>query len=168
MRAFLVAPAESVPWLTESLPAFGSRLGAVLFRVPANVRRPGDGSAEGRLGGLLGAWPRAVPLAMEFQHPSWHVDETFAALRDAGATLVTTELPEDEAPPTIRLTGSFLYVRLRRHDYSSQEVAAWADRLGPFLEAGRNAFVFFRHDESGRATELALELIRAVRATTAT
>ena len=162
MRAFLVAPTESVPWLTESLPAFGERLGAVLFRVPANVRGPADETGAARLAALLGAWPPSMPLALEFQHASWHVDETYGALRDAGAALVTTEMPEDAVPPTIRLTASFLYLRLRRHDYTAAELAAWAQRLEPFLDAGRDAYVFFRHDETGRATELALDLARAV------
>jgi uncharacterized protein YecE (DUF72 family) len=164
MRAFLMAPAESVPWLTESLPVFGERLGAVLFRVPGNVRRPEDGSGEARLEALLAAWPTAIQLAMEFQHESWQVDEVFDLLRDHAAALVTTELPEDETPPTIRLTGPFLYLRLRRHDYEPAEVAAWARRLQPFIAAGQDAYVFFRHDEHGRATELAAELTRAVEA----
>ena len=162
MRAFLMAPGESVPWLTESLPAFGERLGAVLFRIPANVRRAADGSGETRLAALLREWPRAIPLALEFQHESWHVDETFDAVRGARAALVTTELPEDAEPPTIRVTGPFLYLRLRRHDYDEAELAAWAGRIQPFLDAGHDAFVFFRHDETGRATELAQTLQVAV------
>lgn len=162
MRAFLMAPAESVPWLTESLPAFGQRLGAVLFRVPANVRRAPDGAGDARLAALLGEWPRSVPLALEFQHESWHVDETFDAVRGARAALVTTELPEDSEPPTIRVTGPYLYLRLRRHDYDATEIAAWAERMRPFLDAGHDAYVFFRHDGTGRATELARELQVAV------
>ena len=38
---------------------------------------------------------------MEFQDPSWHVDETFEALARAGAALCATELPEDEEPPLL-------------------------------------------------------------------
>lgn len=158
MRAFLMTPDESVPWLTESLPTFGERLGAVLFHVPNNVRRLADGVGQARLDTFLAAWPRLIPLAMEFQHESWHVDETFDALRDTGAALVTTELPENEQPPDIRVTGPFLYLRLRRHDYDPTEIAAWAGRLRPFLDAGQDAYIFFRHDETGRATELAKEL----------
>lgn len=158
MRAFLMAPLESVPWLTESLPAFGDRLGAVLFRVPNNVRRAADGAADARLAAFLAAWPAVIPLAMEFQHETWHIDETFGALRGAGAALVTTEMPEDEQPPDIRVTGPFLYLRLRRHDYDDAELDAWAGRLRPFLDAGQDAYVFFRHDDTGRATELAREL----------
>lgn len=162
MRALLTTPEESVAWLTEHLGEFGERLGAVLFRVPHNVQRRDDGSSDLALRRLLDAWPRDLPLVTEFQHASWHVDETFAALRAAGATLCTTDSPEDAEDPTIRVTGPLLYLRLRRHDYRPAQLAAWVARIGPFLDAGHDALVFFRHDETGRATELANALRAAV------
>lgn len=156
-RALQVDPTSSVPWLTGPYRAFGERLGTVLFRVPDGASRAHD-----RLRALLDAWPRDLPLTLEFQDASWHVDETFAALERVGAALCTTELPEDPAPPMIRRTGRFLYLRLRRHDYSEAELAAWAARLEPFLAAGDDAYVFFRHDEVGRGPELAIALEAAV------
>lgn len=174
-------------WLTEPLPAFGDRLGAVLFRVPAEVRRDGPwvsgdaAVADARLAALLAAWPRSIPLVVELQDASWHVDETFTALREVGAVLCTTDLPPegdegasatgatasggsaDPEPPFIRRTGSFLYLRLRRHDYDAAALDAWAARIEPFLAAGDDVFVFFRHDAVGRATELALELAERLR-----
>jgi uncharacterized protein YecE (DUF72 family) len=175
IRALFGTPQESVAWLTEPLPEFGERLGTVLFRVPAEIRRDGPwvggdaAVADARLGALLAAWPPSIPLVVEFQDRSWHVDETFAALRAAGATLCTTELPPEgdegaidvageHEPPIIRRTGSFLYLRLRRHDYEAAEVDAWAQRIEPFLSAGDDVYAFFRHDPVGRAAELALEL----------
>jgi len=152
-RSLHADPAASVPWLTDPLRRFGERLGTVLFRVPTGVRRD-----DARLRAMLSVWPRDVPLAVEFQEPSWHVDETFAALREAGAALVTTELPGDPAPPTIRRTGDLLYLRLRRAEYSRDELRSWLDRLEPFLTDGVDALVYFRHDEVGRGAELALEL----------
>jgi uncharacterized protein YecE (DUF72 family) len=152
-RAIRVDPSESVPWLTTPLRPFGDRLGTVLFRVPEGVPRD-----DARLAAVLAVWPGELPLAMEFQDESWHVDETFAALAGAGAALVTTELPDDAEPPTIRRTGSFLYLRLRRADYDPGELRQWLDRLEPFLADGVDAFVYFRHDEVGRGAELALEL----------
>jgi len=152
-RALQTDPAGSVAWLTGPYRAFGERLGTVLFRVPDNARRD-----DAKLAALLAAWPADLPLTMEFQDPSWHVDETFSALAAVGAALCATELPDDEMPPTLRRTGSFLYLRLRRHDYSDAELDAWAARLEPFLAAGDDAFVFFRHDEEGRGAELALAL----------
>jgi uncharacterized protein YecE (DUF72 family) len=148
-----VDPAESVAWLTGPLRRFGDRLGTILFRVPDGVTRD-----DARLAGLLGAWPADLPLAVEFQDPSWQVDEVFAALAGIGAALVTTDLESDSEPPTIRRTGRLLYLRLRRPDYAAAELRRWLDRLEPFLADGVDAYVYFRHDEVGRGAELALEL----------
>ena len=62
----------------------------------------------------------------------------------------------------MRLTAAFLYLRLRREDYSAPELAAWAARIEPFLADGRDVFVFFKHDPVGRGAELALDLLARV------
>jgi uncharacterized protein YecE (DUF72 family) len=147
-------PEPGLPWLTTPYRAFGERLGAVLFRLPDTARRDDE-----RLARFLAAWPADLPLVVELRDPSWHVDETYRALATAGAAPCTTELPEDEVPPTIRRTAGRHYLRLRRHDYTTDELRAWLDRIEPFLAAGDDAFVFFRHDEIGRGAELALELL---------
>jgi uncharacterized protein YecE (DUF72 family) len=183
VRALFGSPEESVAWLTEPLGAFGERLGAVLFRVPAEIRRDGPWVggdppvADARLGALLAVWPRGIPLVVELQDRSWHVDETFSALRAAGAALCITELPpegdegaagddrgHEPEPPIIRRTGSFLYLRLRLHDYDASALDAWAARIEPFLAAGDDVYAFFRHDPVGHAAELALELRERLRA----
>lgn len=152
-RTLQVDPTDSVAWLTGPLRRFGSRLGTILFRVPDGVARD-----DARLAGLLGAWPADLPLALEFQDSSWHVDEVFGAIRDVGAALVTTDVETDDDPPTIRRTGPFLYLRLRRADYAPEELIQWLGRLEPFLADGVDAYVYFRHDEVGRGAELALAL----------
>ncbi|HEX8941089.1 MAG TPA: DUF72 domain-containing protein [Candidatus Limnocylindrales bacterium] len=159
LRTFADPSPAALAWLTGPLTAFGERLGTVLFRIPGPVLRD-----DARLAALLAAWPSALPLTVEAQDASWQVDETFAALAAAGATLCVTELDDPAEPPTLRLTGSFLYVRLRRSDYAAAELAAWAARLLPFLADGRDAFVFFRHDEAGEAPGRALRLAALVAA----
>jgi len=149
---FFGDPASGLDWLTGPYRAFEERLGAVLFRIPDVAKRDDD-----RLRRFLGAWPHDLPLVVELREPSWDVDETFRALAEANAALCITEMPEDEVPPTLRRSAERLYLRLRRHDYTTAELAAWRDRLLPFLDAGDDAFVFFRHDEVGRGAELALE-----------
>jgi uncharacterized protein YecE (DUF72 family) len=165
VRALLGSPVASVAWLAEPLARFGERLGAVLLSIPAEIRRDGPwAGGDPRIGdralaALLAAWPRELPLVMELQDPSWHADETFEALARARASLCATDRPDDEEP-TLRRIGDRLYLRLRRDDYDAAGLDRWADRLRPFLEAGDEVFVFFRHDPLGHAGELALELRR--------
>ena len=156
-RAMRSDPEPGMPWLTDPYRAFGERLGTVLFRIPDGVKRD-----DARLAALLVAWPRDLPLTLEFQDPSWQADATTATLTAAGAALCATDSPDDPEPPTLRRTGSFLYLRLRRHAYDTTEIARWAARLEPFLAAGDDAYVFFRHDEAGRGPELAMALAGVV------
>jgi uncharacterized protein YecE (DUF72 family) len=152
LRAYASDPEATLPWLTAPLAAFGSSLGTALFRIGAGQARD-----DGRLDRLLAAWPAGVPLALEAQDPTWQVDETHQRLRAAGAALVVTET--DDAPdPPLTLTGPFLYLRLRRTLYGTAELDAWARRLEPFLADGRDAFVFFRHDERGETPRYAAAL----------
>ena len=150
MRALMVDPPGAVAWLVESIRPFGGRLGTVLYRVPQDVPRNDD-----RLAALLAVWPADVPLTMEFQDPSWLVDEVLDQLAGRGVTLCATDLDTDAEPLPLHLTGRFLYVRLRRSIYTADEIARWAARFVPFLEAGHDAYAFFRHDETGEATRRA-------------
>jgi uncharacterized protein YecE (DUF72 family) len=152
LRAYATDPAGTLPWLTAPLAAFGDRLGTALFRVQAGQVRD-----DARLDQLLAAWPAGVPLAIEAQDPSWQVDETHERLRAAAAVLVVTDT--DEAPdPPLTVTGPLLYLRLRRTMYGTADLDAWAARLEPFLADGRDAYVFFRHDERGTTPGYAVAL----------
>lgn len=152
VRAILREPVEAIAWLTEPLPTFAGRLGTVLFRVPEEIQRD-----DVRLAAMLGAWPRAIPLTVEFQHPSWRTDEVLDLLRAAGAALCATDLDGCD-PPALDLTGSLLYVRLRRTAYSDDDLADWADRLAPFTAAGTPTYAFFRHDADGTSALRAIAL----------
>jgi len=158
LRAYATDPGGVLPWLTAPLAGLGERLGAALFRIQAGQRRD-----DARLDRLLAAWPGGLPLAIEAQDASWQVDETHGRLRAAGAVLVVTET-DDAVDPPLTITGPFLYLRLRRTAYGTADLDDWAARLEPFLADGRDAFVFFRHDERGAtpgyAAALAARLAR--------
>jgi uncharacterized protein YecE (DUF72 family) len=145
------AVAETVGWLTTPYRLFGERLGSVLFRVPGNVERDDE-----RLARLLEAWPPDLALTLELQHPSWQADEVFGLLGSHSAALCATDLDE-QPPPDLRLTGQHVYLRLRRTDYSADDLSAWASRLRPFLDDGFDCYVFLRHDERGASAVRALE-----------
>jgi uncharacterized protein YecE (DUF72 family) len=152
MRAFGSAATETVEWLTRPYRLFGERLGAVLFRVPNNVRR-----SDHQLRALLDAWPHDLPMVAEFQHDSWHVDETYRLLTDHGVALCSTDL-DDQPPPDLRLTGRIAYLRLRRTAYTDDDLAVWAGRLSAFLDSGTDCYVFFRHDADGTSAVRALTM----------
>ena len=158
-RAMRGDPGTTVPWLTAPYRLFGERLGSVLYRIPEATRRD-----DVALAALLKAWPRDMPLTMEFQHPSWQDDSIHALLREHDVALCATDVEGDAFLPDLRLTGPFLYLRLRRETYSATELDAWADRLLPFLADGRDAYVFFRHDEIGESALRAIDLRDRVRA----
>jgi uncharacterized protein YecE (DUF72 family) len=157
MRALLADPVGTVGWLTAPYRHFGSKLGCVLFRVPPEVARD-----DVRLAALLAAWPADLPLTVECRDPSWAVDEVFEMLAGAGAAWCSTDLDGDPAPPALRLTAPWLYIRLRREGYEDFDLEAWADRLVPFLDAGRDAYVVFRHDADGMSPLRALRLAELV------
>jgi uncharacterized protein YecE (DUF72 family) len=152
IRAFGSEAAETVAWLTAPYRLFGERLGGVLYRMPESVHRN-----DTRLRLLLDAWPADMPLVLEFQHPSWHVDEVYELLQAHGATLCATDLDEGD-PPDLRLTGRSIYLRLRRITYSDSDLADWAARLSAFLQAGTDCFVFLRHDADGTSALRAARL----------
>jgi uncharacterized protein YecE (DUF72 family) len=152
LRALGSAASQTVGWLTAPYRSFGRRLGCVLLRVPRNVARD-----DLRLAALLAAWPSDLPLTLELQHPSWHVEEVFGRLAEHSTALCATDL-DGEPVPDLRLTGRFIYLRLRRTEYSAAELDAWAERLLPFLADGRDCYVFLRHDATGEAGHQALAL----------
>lgn len=152
-RALRGDPTEAVTRLAESYAPFGDRLRCALLQVPDDMRR--DDEALGR---ALAAWPATLPLAVEVRHPSWQDDAVHELLRTAGAALVATDTDDQPIPPDLRRTGAFLYLRLRRTDYTPADLDAWAARLTPFLEDGMDACVFLRHDADG-ATAVAAETL---------
>ena len=50
---------------------------------------------------MLAAWPASIPLVIEAHHPTWHVDETFAALRAAGVTNPIVSYPTGADEKTV-------------------------------------------------------------------
>lgn len=150
-------PGEAFRWLAGSFESFGERLGCVLLSTRRGLERDDAALAQ-----VLGAWPAGLPLALELLHPSWQADEVYALLDGAGVTLVANDW-DDADEPDLRRIGRFVYVRLRRTAYSTEDVARWAARIEPFLADGVDVYAFFRHDEDGEMALHAEALQAAVR-----
>jgi uncharacterized protein YecE (DUF72 family) len=81
------------------------KLGAVVIQFPASFHA----DQVGRLGELLEAVPREVPLAVELRHDSWWTEATRSLLAARRAALVWSVVPHTRPPPWV--TSDFLYAR---------------------------------------------------------
>ncbi len=128
-----------------------TKLGPLLFQLPPYLR-----CDLGRLGDFLGALPAGVEAAFEFRHESWFNDETYAVLGEHRAALCIADA-EGLSTPAVA-TAPFGYLRLRRQDYGEAEIAAWAARVRD-TTTWKHAYVYFKHEDSGRGPELARMLL---------
>ncbi len=140
---------EEVDYFLRVASTLGDRLGPVLFQLPPNLKKDLP-----RLSAFLEALPPATRAAFEFRHASWFEDDVFEALRSRGAALCIAE-DEDLAAPLVATAG-WGYLRLRRQDYGDAEVDAWAERIR--AQAWDEAYVFFKHEDSGTGTRLAARM----------
>ena len=149
-------PAEMLPLFFERARPLGARLGPVLFQTPPFLKRDDD-----RLADFLGSLPRDLRCAVEFRNVSWYVDEVYELLRTVGVALVHAEGEKAPSPiETLGTTSAFSYARLRKREgYADAEVDGWSERLRAMLEAGKDVYAYFRHDDTG-ANALSAERLR--------
>jgi uncharacterized protein YecE (DUF72 family) len=137
---------EAVSYFFETATTLGDRLGPVLFQLPPNFKKD-----LARLQAFLALLPPASRSAFEFRHESWFEDDVFEALSAARAALCWAEDEALATPP--RATARWGYLRLRRPDYSEEELAAWAAQIR--AQDWTDAFVFFKHEEEATGPRLA-------------
>ncbi len=149
---FRFALADLVTSFADAARSLGPRLAPVLYQLPPNLK-----ADIPLLRDFLNQLPRDLRAAFEFRHASWFADETYAALRDAGAALCIAESDELATPPV--RTAEFGYLRLRRLDYDAPALAKWADfaRTHP-----GDVFAYFKHEDEARGPAFAREFLPLV------
>ena len=99
--------------------------------------------------------PSGVPAAFEFRNASWFDDDVYTLLAHRGCALAVTETDEDASTPVVR-TGAFTYARLRKTEYTDEELHAWLARLrGLQCE---HMHVYFKHEDDARGPAFAQRL----------
>jgi uncharacterized protein YecE (DUF72 family) len=129
-----------------------SKLGPILFQLPPYFKRDDD-----RLVNFLDSLDPRLRYAFEFRHESWFDDAVFNLLADSGTALCVSEGDKLDTPRIA--TGSFVYARLRRDEYSDEELAGWQGWMSDQASAGRDVFAYLKHDEEGESPEAALRLL---------
>ena len=95
--------------------------------------------------------------AFEFRHDSWFDDEVFDLLKSRNISLCIADT-EDLATPK-KITADYGYLRLRREDYTSADVQKWSDFVREQKSNWKDAFVYFKHEESGKGPKLAKQVM---------
>jgi uncharacterized protein YecE (DUF72 family) len=135
---------ESLRVMTDRLAPLAAvgRLGPILLQLPPNLRRDDE-----RLDAFLSGVPKDLRWAMEFRHASWNVAEVEALLRTHRVAWVAAET--DETLAERRDTAAFRYARLRRSAYDEGALREWARWCQEAVVAGKDCFVFLKHEDEG-------------------
>ncbi len=153
---------DPIPWLERmeaGLSRLGEKRGVTLYQLPPHFPINLD-----RLDGFLSVVPSGQKTAVEFRHPTWDVEETFAVLeRHRAAYRVMSGA---NLPCVLRATAGLVFVRLHGPDqgrmyagsYSEDDLRWWADRIGEWRSQGRDVYAYFNNDGYGHAVRNALRL----------
>jgi uncharacterized protein YecE (DUF72 family) len=127
------------------------RLGCVLFQCPPSLAYD-----RALIEGFVGYLPADVRFAMEFRHASWR--EARELLLSQGVAWCVAETDEKDPTPEDLSWEPAGYLRLRKTEYTDDELRAWAGRIDPALEAGHDVFVYFKHEDEGASPKMAKRL----------
>jgi uncharacterized protein YecE (DUF72 family) len=139
---------EPLRYFCDTARTLGDKLGPLLFQLPPNFKKATD-----RLGALLAALPAEVRAAVEFRHESWFDDAVYDLLRSRGVALCVADTEEGSTPAVA--TADFGYLRLRAVEYTDDDLRRWLDTMARVGAGWRDAFVFFKHEDSGTGPALA-------------
>lgn len=142
---------DETNYLLETAAALGDRLGPILFQLPPNMKKDLP-----RLEAFLTGLPNGIKATWEFRHPTWLEDDVLELLSRKNHALCIADT--DDMPVThVDKTADWGYLRLRRVNYSEENLAEWLQRVRD--QNWREAFVFFKHEDEGTGPRLAGEFL---------
>ena len=148
---------EPLEFLLRNVEVLGDKCGPLLFQLPPYLKADPD-----RLERFFDQVPEGRQIAMEFRHPSWFEPALLEVLRTRRSALCFVERddPEGEDEPLevpFDATAGFGYLRLRKSDYSDDELRGWLERIR--AQPWDVAYVYFKHEDEGVAPKLARRLM---------
>ena len=138
--------ADRLRQFLETAAVLGPKLGALLFQLPPNLKKDVP-----LLDAFLDAFPPRVCAAFEFRHASWLDDEVYNRLRARNLALCVADSEKLSTP--VEITADYAYFRLRDEGYTADDIARWADVIREKASDCQDAFVYFKHEESGKGPE---------------
>jgi uncharacterized protein YecE (DUF72 family) len=132
------------------------KLGPVLFQLPPNLKKDSE-----LLAAFLNDLPATMRAAFEFRHESWLTDDVFELLKQKNVALCLADSEKLSTP--VEATADYGYLRLRREDYVEADIAHWSEAIRAQSDTWSDAYVYFKHEESGMGPKLAMQLTELLR-----
>jgi uncharacterized protein YecE (DUF72 family) len=131
---------EHVDHFLRNARAMNTRLGCILFQCPPTLKYDKD---------LLDPFLALLPgqpfrFAMEFRHDSWTDAKDQLAANNVAWCVADTD---EKKAPLVQTSAAFIYLRLRGLNYSDEDIQAWAKETSAVLDAGSDAYVYFKHED---------------------
>jgi len=143
--------ADTLEYFCKVAGGLGERLGPVLFQLPPTFKKDVD---------VLSSFLHELPemrAAFEFRNESWFDQEIFERLRSRNIALCIADTDTIATPKEI--TANYGYLRLRREDYQTIDIECWAEFVRQQRANWQNAFIYFKHEESGIGPKLATQMM---------
>lgn len=118
------------------------RLGQLLVQLPPNMKRDDE-----RVDYFFDNAPKGIRYSIEFRHESWNDPAVEAILKRHGVAWVAADT--DELDGQRRDTAGHHYARLRRLAYDTETLASWKSYFQKQVKAGKDCFVFCKHEDEG-------------------
>jgi uncharacterized protein YecE (DUF72 family) len=119
--------------------------------LPPNLKKDAE-----LLAAFLNDLPATMRAAFEFRHESWLTDNVFELLKQKNVALCVADSEKLSTP--VEATADYGYLRLRREDYVEADVAQWSEAIRAQSNTWSDAYVYFKHEESGIGPKLAMQL----------
>jgi len=133
------------------------KLGTLFLQMHANFS-PKDFD---RVIGFAQAWPKEVPLAMEFRHPEWFLNETISnelyhLLKENNIANVLVDTAGRRDMLHMRLSNKEAFIRYvgANHQSDYDRLDDWIVRLKEWVDLGLDKIHFFVHQNLELASPL--------------
>ena len=142
---------ENSKYFFDIIMSLEDKLGIVLFQFHPYFKKD-----LGLLQNFVSILPQNVTSAFEFRHESWFDDKTYSCLHEKNFPICISET--DKNPDTALIsTSSKGYLRLRKSDYSKNEIKKWFKKI--IKQNWETAFIFFKHEDGAQGPKYARQLI---------
>lgn len=156
-RKRLKGAEDDTEMFLEAAAVLGKQRGPLLFQLPPNMKKDLE-----RLGNFLDLVGKRAQIAFEFRHESWFEDDVLTLLRKHACTLCVADTDELPAPEIVA-TADWGYLRLRRAEYTREDLETWLKRVRK--QKWKEAYVFFKHEDTGTAPQFATTFLECLSAT---